>query len=349
MKRYSKHLSKEFQPSVFFDFGEGKIMSNKFAESLRPFCLTTGEELKAEEVSGQYLYFVDATLDQFVVTDEVCPRSAMNIGGNESNNIKVNVANVRVLKEGSGVKFLVGGDIETELAYRPSVIAMPQYATIVRDDTEYNSDNIKPVDGELYTIVVEPDIDTMSELYYPRHQELNDVTFNSYIRSLIRRSTVLLCADKRFFKWESYDEYGNYYPEHSYDSDIDTRFKFKMGDIYCDFIYMGVGSIIKLRSVVEKELIDGVEMTNVYWIVENHPCFVPIDHEIYVESGPADDVILSRIEPKVCGSRIVADALSNMRNGYRNVEYHYRLSDDTKKDWRDRVIDLYAYDDITNT
>lgn len=322
-------LSGTFQPNVVFDFGEGKIFSNKFAESLRPFSLTTGTEKVDGEITGEYVH--EDVGGSFVKTDEVCPRCAMNIGGRESNNIKVKLGKHIILEEGKGVKFMTHGNIEESVAYRPSVICMPQYAPITRNDNVYPSDGVRPIDGELYTVVVEPDLYVLQEIYNPDWFENNmDV--------LSRRASILLCADKRRLKIESYDmDSGVYCPEgDDYDAneDNDLRFRFKVGDSFCDFIYLGVGSMVKLRSVV-----DG---TDVYWVVDNRHVLTPLTCEIHIETDDSNgDNIWTQISPKVYGSRILS---SDSFDGWR--EYQYRLSNDTTKDWRDRIIDAYAYDDL---
>lgn len=334
-------LSGTFQPNVVFDFGEGKIFSNKFAESLRPFSLTTGTEKVDDEITGEYVY--EYVGGSFVKTDEVCPRCAMNIGGRESNNIKVKLGKHIILEEGKGVKLMTHGGIEEDVAYRPSVICMPQYAPITRNNNVYPSDGVRPIDGELYTVVVEPDLYVLQEIYKPNwYENKMDVLF--------RRASVLLCADKRRFKTESYNiESETYCPEGDYIEDSgnpkydedernEIRFKFKVGSEYCDFIYLGVGSMVKLRSVVE---IDEDNRTNVYWVVENRHVLTPLDCTIYIETEIGEEFFQFEISPKVYGSRILS--FGDLKG---EGDFHYRLSDDTDKDWRDRVIDYYAYDDI---
>ena len=92
MRRFDTYLSGVYQPSVFFDFGEGKLFSNKFAESLRPFPLMSGKT-----DNGQPIYSYNDNSGRYEKTDRICPRCVAGIGNNESNNIKVDMANVVLL------------------------------------------------------------------------------------------------------------------------------------------------------------------------------------------------------------------------------------------------------------
>lgn len=325
-------LSGEFQPSIFLDFGEGMLSSNKFAESLRPFPLMSGKT-----DNGQPIY--ELKNGRYEMTDRICPRCIASIGGNESNNIKVDMGNV-VIFEDEGILFN-RSDVEPmiEVGYRPSVIAMPQHAPIVHDGVVYGEAGpIAPVDGELFTIVVEPNIDLMYEIDNPRN------TSRDYITKLIRRSGVLLCADRRRFKAEAYNSY-EYSPE---DVELDEiKYKFRVGDNYCDFISLGVGSIIKMRCVAEAD--------DVYWIVENHNAFEPLSAEIYTnvnryydeDSGEmVSDYNYYQYEGIVYASRYICEAQKKITEaGARFVEYSFDLSDNIEYDWRDRVIDVTCYED----
>lgn len=331
MRRFDTYLSGEYQPSIFFDFGEGKLFSNKFAESLRPYPLMSGKT-----DNGQPIY--EMKNGRYEKTDRACPRCIASIGDNESNNIKVDMGNVVILED-EGILFNKD-DAEpmTNTGYRPSVIAMPQYAPIVHDGVVYGeADPIAPVDGELFTIVVEPNIDLMHEIEDPRY------TTQDYIAGLIRRSSVLLCADRRRFKAEAYNSI-EFSPEDGEQDDM--KYKFKVGDEYCDFISLGVGSIIKMRCVVEEDL--------VYWIVENHNVFEPLGVHLVVNVNKyynEDDKVMEydtnyyEYEGVVYASRYVCEANNKITETPRYVELVYELSDDDSKDWRDRVIDIWGYDD----
>lgn len=331
MRRFDTYLSGEYQPSIFFDFGEGKLFSNKFAESLRPFPLMSGKT-----DNGQPIY--EMKDGRYEMTDSICPRCIASIGGNESNNIKVDMGNVVLLGD-EGILFN-RSDVEPmiEVGYRPSVIAMPQYAPIAHDGVVYGeADAITPVDGELFTIVVEPNIDLMHEIEDPRN------TTQDYIAKLIRRSSVLLCADRRRFKAEAYNSI-EFSPEDGEQDDM--KYKFKIGDEYCDFISLGVGSIIKMRCVVEEDI--------VYWVVENHNVFQPLGVHLVVNVNKyynEDDKVMEydtnyyEYEGEVYASRYVCEANNKITETPRYVELVYELSDDDSKDWRDRVIDMWGYDD----
>lgn len=325
MRRFDTYLSGSFQPSIFFDFGEGKLFSNKFAESLRPFPLMSGKELKNGVVSGQYIYALKN--GRYEKTDRICPRCIVGLGGNESNNIKVDVTKVVLLKD-EGPLFLKDSvEPEVEVGYRPSVICMPQYAPITHNGVVYGeADPIKPIDGELFTVVVEPNYDITYDLQNNPNEEF------------IRKGSVLLCADKRRFKAEAYNSYSFVQEE---------EYKFKIGDEYCDFISLGVGSIIKIRSVVDD--VDGKEI--VCWIVENHKAFTPLpayllfDVECYYDEERdeiVDDHTSVEYEGIIYANRYIAEA--NASNG-SFVDMNFVLSDDKTKDWRDRVIDMHGYED----
>lgn len=334
MRRFDTYLSGSFQPSIFFDFGEGKLFSNKFADSLRPFPLLSGKT-----DNGQPIYSYNDNSGRYEETDRICPRCVAGIGNNESNNIKVDMGNVVLLGD-EGILFN-RSDVEpmTNTGYRPSVIAMPQYAPIVHDGVVYGeADVITPVDGELFTIVVEPNIDLMHEIEDPRY------TTYEYITGLIRRSSVLLCADRRRFKAEAYNSI-EFSPEDGEQDDM--KYKFKIGDEYCDFISLGVGSIIKMRCVVEEDI--------VYWVVENHNVFQPLGVHLVVNVNKyynEDDKVMEydtnyyEYEGVVYASRYICDAQRKITEvGARYVEYSFELSNNDSYDWRDRVIDMWGYDD----
>lgn len=334
MRRFDTYLSGSFQPSIFFDFGEGKLFSNKFAESLRPFPFMSGKT-----DNGQPIYSYNDNSGRYEKTDRICPRCVAGIGNNESNNIKVDMANVVLLGD-EGILFN-RGDVEPmiEVGYRPSVIAMPQHAPISHNGVVYGAaDPILPVDGELFSMVVEPNIDLMFDIDNTKY------TTHEYITGLIRKSSVLLCADRRRFKAEAYNSY-EYSPE---DVELDEiKYKFKVGDEYCDFISLGVGSIIKMRCVVDGD--------DVYWVVENHNAFEPLSAVVnigvnrYYDEGSGEmvsDYNYYQYEGMVYASRYICDAQRKITEvGAKFVEYSFDLSDNSDYDWRDRVIDLSCYED----
>lgn len=336
-------LSRKFQPSVFFNFGEGEIFSNKFAESLRPFSLSTAEGLNGDGTrSFENVYRYDYQNHNYIETDRKCPRCAMGVGGNESNNIKVDLLQSSYVSDGELVKIEDRGIYwdsweETECVYKPSIIAMPQYAPIVRNGEFYGADNVRYLDGEVCTIVVEPNNAMRYFLENPNESYSGDVA------SIIRRSSIMLFADKRRLKVESYDEDGNYAPD---SLSIEGNNMFKVGDSFCDCLCLGVGSIVKLRTVVDT--IDGEDY--VYWEVENHHSFhennrffltllcykIEEDGFVMFNDGVISTFVSSNINETINNHFGVGD----------EVELAYIVSTDTRKDWRDRIIDSYSYNDI---
>lgn len=344
MERFDTYLSGEFQPSLFMDFGEGKLFSNKFAESLRPFPMMSGKTINEGETqpNGQYLYTKDGTK-----TDNICPRCAMSIGGGESNNVKVDMSRLVFLRDDGILFYRDDAEPLTNIGYRPSVICMPQYYPISHNGVVYSPvDKIRPVDGELYTIVVQPTPYLISELQSPKATDWVTIT------GLIRRTSVLLCADRRRFIAGAYNSV-EYCPEDNY-QDIDTKCKFKLGDEFCDFISLGVGSIIKMRCVVDVEVIDGKDVEMIYWVVENHNVFEPLAVNLSVDVENYYDENTGRIEYEyntyvydgtLYASRHVVDVQRKISGTPKYVDLKYWLSDNLSYDWRDRVIDAYGYDD----
>lgn len=354
---YSKQMSEvrlsgKFQPSVFFNFGEGEVFSNKFAESLRPFSLHTAEGMNGDgKRSFENVYQYDYNNHNYIKTDRKCPRCALEIGGNESNNIKVDLLKLSYVSDGELVKIedrgiywdsygWVGNEEDSKCAYKPSIIAMPQYAPIVRDGIIYDADYARYSDGEVFTIVVEPNNPMSHFLSNPRR------TSSDYISALIRRSSIILFADKRRLKTESYDEDGYYAPD-SYETE--GRYKFKIGDSLCDCLCLGVGSMVKLRTVVDT--IDDEDY--VYWEVENH-------HSFHENNRFFLNLLCYKIEEDGFGmfndgviSTFVSSNINETINNHfgvgDEVELAYIVSTDTRKDWRDRIIDDYVSNDIEKT
>jgi hypothetical protein len=277
----------------------------------------------------------------------------MGVGGNESNNIKVDLLQSSYVSDGELVKIedsgiywdkygWYEGEELSKCAYKPSIIAMPQYSPIVRDGVVYDADKVRYSDGEAYTIVVEPNNAMRHFLENP------DELDSGNVEAIIRRSSIILFADKRRLKVESYDENGYYSPD---SLSAEHRSMFKIGDTFCDCICLGVGSILRLRTVVET-MDDGFEC--VHWEVENKHSFYENSKFTLLLScynEEEDDFVTFNDNSNlisVFASRNINEAIDNYLEGY-SVELAYIVSTDTRKDWRDRIIDDYVSYDIEET
>lgn len=361
----AKVLSRTFQPNIFMDFDNGKLFSNKIAESLSLFDLQSGEEPKSSP-TGQYVYAYNGEKRMYEKTPYICPRCVIGLGVNESNNIKVDMADVVLFKPNGAYYYKTGewwpsnnkeplkeagplfmqGDVTPleEVGYRPSLISMPQHGIISHGDVVFSQrDNANRIDGELFTVVVTPNVDFMREILDKQKE------------SVIRRGGVMLCSDKRRLNPSSYvysDGAVEYKPTDDYSSD-DINYKFKVGQRFVEFIFVGVGSMIRLRSVVENV---GQNDEVAYWVVENNHEFteasdsisVHLDLECYYDADVNEivkDFITYDYEGIIYSSIGIKDAISHLPSSYRWIDINYYISDDDTKDWRDRIIDMNTYSD----
>lgn len=300
-------LSGEFQPNVFLDFLDGKAYSNRWAEGLQEFNPQSGEV--GTPPKGLYIYAKDDS-GIYNRTDFICPRCVMCMDSTSSNNIKVDTRKItafyddvifdedsdEVIAElnGSGPRFYFREDglledmILTRVTYRPAIICMPKVRNINRRvlGVDYITEPVKISDSEHYTIVVKPSKKVSN------HLELSvDSSNYEYIQSALVRGFVLLCADWRILSPKSYyveDDGNAYLSEYGYAPDDNVDYekeehvdkyssKFKINGEFVDAIILSVGSIVRLQSVVDNIIIDGVETEVTYWTIENSDVFQKVD------------------------------------------------------------------------
>ena len=346
-------LTGAFLPSVHLDFGQGKVFSNKIAESFQEF------DFEGKE----YMYASNDDGDTYTITDIKCPRSAMGIDAATSNNVKVDISDVAIcdrlgiiITHGDNVVierddiqypsplFYEGETVDnmvypSSIVYRPALVCMPQYAPISHDGVIIN-EGVKPLcDGERFTIIVKANKTINNNL-----ARWIDGDSNGWVKDdSFRRSGVLVVADQRRFIQSSYrltDDEVVYAPEGNTEP---SNCLFVVGGKYCDAIFLSTGSILKIRA--------NVNNGDVLFYVENSSVFKELDSVVSVYHRQYfDGVGISKLGNDygspielVYASKILSDIQTQGNRG--RLFMSFMLSDLDKEHWEDGlVVDELKYD-----
>ena len=303
----SKKLSRIFQPNVFLDFGEGKIFSNKFAEGFAPPPKSGENQLYIKNDEGKYEpYFgfydqeIDFNFDGFV------PSVGVELGGDNTNNLRLNIQDVIKLYGGAQIIFhhmgysinfdekgKIGlpvlqkenGDVVVYASNEPNmrtwIVTMPQVGEVSHNGIIYSKGN-EVVDGERFSVAI------------------GGFGFDKVERGYIydiRDMSVLLCADPRRFQPKAYvngrdiskfeygedeafsPEWSGFFPtdedmNNKYYKTEDPHYYFMVNGQKTEYIWLALGSFIQMKTVVE---VDDVGNKQVYWEVENNKGMVPMN------------------------------------------------------------------------
>lgn len=274
-------LSGEFQPNVYFDFGQGKIFCNRWAQGFvhPPF-------YPQEADNPLYVYAEDDNGNLYN-TGYICPRCASCIDPEVSANVKVDItrnfvsidtypnpeyggiwdnytgeyiANLR----NAGINYFSKSpksvdDLLEDTTIRPTIVFMPLVRDIVKNTVSYAKVD-KVDEGDLFTVAVLPCAD-------------GEPSKNDFL---------ILCADKRLFIPQSYktdgefkrifipDENVMYYENNEKVENVDDySCKFRVNGKFVNFLYLSAGSMVCLRTVVDTFNIRGVDTKVTYWEVDN--------------------------------------------------------------------------------
>lgn len=318
-------LTNEFLPSVYIDFGEGKLFSNKIAEYFHRFDMWAGNEyMYASNDDGETFYSTEDT-----PTPIKFPRVAMSISRSTGNNIKVNQTDevmfyddgYEVLHEGELIKEIYDVSYPSLLFYEgetladqmqggmmcsPALICMPQYASIIHDGQVVSEGEKTIGEGERFNILVEAS----------KHIKHN---YNE---------GVYVVADQRRFIQSSYRMVDNQMKYAPKDDETIDECVFLIGGKECDAIFLTYGSFLKLRT----DIVDG----KVLFIVENASAYkeseaeVGVSHHLYWENGKVVNAGWDYVNPI---ERIYATALHG-----GGADRTFLLSELNKKHWEDGVL-----------